>query len=112
MKPDQPPFTIGLEEEYLLVDRKTRDLAIEVPDALRVECQRRLKSQVSPEFLQSQIEVGTGVCDNIKQAARELASRGGRALVTIGIKERDPFAGLAGVRCLVRLIELPAAPAD
>ncbi len=73
MKPDQPPFTVGLEEEYLLVDRKTRDLAIEVPDALMVECQRRLKSQVSPEFLQSQIEVGTGVCDNIKQAARELA---------------------------------------
>ncbi len=73
MKRDQPPFTIGLEEEYLLVDRKTRDLAVEVPDALMVECQRRLATQVSPEFLQSQIEVGTSVCDNVKQAALELA---------------------------------------
>ena len=49
--------------------------------------------------------------DDADQAARELAAHGGRALVTIGIKELDPFAGLPRVRCLVRLIELPAAPA-
>ncbi len=48
--------------------------------------------------------------DDADQAARELAARGGRALVTIGIKELDPFAGLPQVRCLVRLIEPAAAP--
>jgi len=69
----EPPFTIGIEEEYLLVDRRTRDLAVDVPDALMAECERRLEAQVSPEFLQSQIEVGTRVCSNIKQAAQELA---------------------------------------
>jgi len=69
----EPPFTIGIEEEYLLVDPETRDLAIDVPDALMAECQRRLEDQVSPEFLRSQIEIGTRVCDNLKQAARELA---------------------------------------
>jgi carboxylate-amine ligase len=69
----EPPFTIGIEEEYLLVDPKTRDLAIDVPEALMTECQRRLEEQVSPEFLQSQIEVGTRVCGNLKQAAQELA---------------------------------------
>ena len=36
------------------------------------ECQRRLEEQVSPEFLQSQIEVGTRVCRNIKQATEDL----------------------------------------
>ena len=69
----EPPFTIGIEEEYLLVDPETRDLAIDVPDALMAECERRLEDQVSPEFLRSQIEIGTRVCDNLKQAARELA---------------------------------------
>jgi carboxylate-amine ligase len=74
MSHGEPPFTIGIEEEYLLVDRQTRDLAVDVPDTLMAECERRLEAQVSPEFLQAQIEVGTRVCDNLKQAAIELAS--------------------------------------
>ena len=69
----EPPFTIGIEEEYLLVDRKTRDLAVNVPGALMVECQRLLEAQVSPEFLQSQIEVGTRVCAKVKEARQDLA---------------------------------------
>jgi len=73
MNQEEPPFTVGIEEEYLLVDKQSRDLAINVPEALMVECQRRLESQVSPEFLQSQIEVGTQVCGTVKQAAQELA---------------------------------------
>ncbi|HEY5598794.1 MAG TPA: carboxylate-amine ligase [Kiloniellales bacterium] len=73
MSQQEPPFTIGMEEEYLLVDRKTRDLAVDVPAALMSECQRRMEGQVSPEFLQSQIEVGTGVCTTMQQAAGELA---------------------------------------
>jgi carboxylate-amine ligase len=73
MSRSEPPFTIGIEEEYLLVNPETRDLAIDVPDALMAECERRLEEQVSPEFLQSQIEIGTRVCSNLKQAAQELA---------------------------------------
>ena len=70
----QPSFTVGIEEEYLLVDRKTRDLAVDVPPDLVDECGKRLEEgQVTPEFLQSQIEVGTSVCPNIKAAAEELA---------------------------------------
>lgn len=72
MSDEEPPFTIGIEEEYLLVDRKTRDLVVDVPDLVMVECQRRLEDQVSPEFLQSQIEIGTQVCGNLKQAAQEV----------------------------------------
>ncbi len=46
-----PSFTMGMEEEYLLVDRQSRDLVTEVPDALMAECERRLTGRVSPEFL-------------------------------------------------------------
>ncbi len=68
----EPSFTIGIEEEYLLVDRKTRDLVGEAPDAVMAECERRLEGRVSPEFLQAQIEVGTSKCDTIKHAAEEI----------------------------------------
>ena len=46
--------------------------------------------------------------DDAAAAARALADHGGRALVTIGVKELGPFAGLKGPRCIVRLIEAPA----
>ena len=45
----EPSFTIGIEEEYLLVDRNTRDLAQEPPAALLAKCEEALRGQVSPE---------------------------------------------------------------
>ncbi|MDQ7080899.1 MAG: carboxylate-amine ligase [Paracoccaceae bacterium] len=67
----QPDFTLGIEEEYLVVDLETRDLAVP-PDALMEECRRELAEQVSPEFLQCQIEVGTKVCRDIPAARDDL----------------------------------------
>ena len=69
----EPPFTIGIEEEYLLVDRESRDLAREPPDALLRECESRLGDLVRPEFLRSQIEVGTQVCETVQAARANLA---------------------------------------
>lgn len=66
-----PSFTMGIEEEYLLVDLETRDLAI-APDALMADCAKELEDQVSPEFLQCQIEVGTKVCGTIQDARLDL----------------------------------------
>ncbi len=71
MASDPPPFTIGIEEEYLLVDTETYALA-HVPDALIAACKKDLAGQVSPEFLQCQIEIGTGVCETIGQARADL----------------------------------------
>lgn len=70
-KPDLP-FTIGIEEEYLLVDQATLALA-QAPDGLIRACTADLKDKVSPEFLQCQIEVGTGVCHTIGEARADLA---------------------------------------
>ncbi len=68
----EPSFTIGIEEEYLLVDPKTRDLADDPPDELLAECEKRLGDLIKPEFLKSQIEVATGVCKTISQGRDEL----------------------------------------
>ncbi|MEM7169076.1 MAG: carboxylate-amine ligase [Pseudomonadota bacterium] len=71
-KAKEPPFTIGIEEEYLLVDKTTRDLVVDPPEGLMSACEKRLEGQVSPEFMKSQIEIGTSKCDTIKEAAAEL----------------------------------------
>jgi len=69
----EPSFTVGIEEEYLLVDRASRDLASDPPPEMMAECQRRLAGQVSPEFLRAQIEVGTTACAGVAAARAELA---------------------------------------
>ncbi|NNF16963.1 MAG: carboxylate-amine ligase [Gammaproteobacteria bacterium] len=69
-----PPFTIGIEEEYLLVDKATRDLATDPPEQMRNECQEACPGQITPEFLRAQIEIGTRVCKNIGEAREELTN--------------------------------------
>ncbi len=66
-------FTLGIEEEYLLVDKTSRDLVRKAPDGLMQQCESVLADQVSPEFLQCQIEVGTRVCKSVQGARADLA---------------------------------------
>ena len=73
MAVDRPTFTVGIEEEYLIVDRETRDLVRDLPDEVMLECEERLAGQVSPEFLRSQIEVGTKVSNTLHEARDDLA---------------------------------------
>lgn len=67
----EPAFTLGIEEEYLLVDRDSLELA-EAPQALMDALVERLGEQVSPEFLRCQVEVGTRVCADIAAARADL----------------------------------------
>jgi carboxylate-amine ligase len=67
-----PSFTIGVEEEYLLVDKESRGLVVDPPKSLLSECEAELGGQVTTELLQSQIEVGTRVCQNIQEAREDL----------------------------------------
>jgi carboxylate-amine ligase len=67
------PLSIGIEEEYLLVDLETRDLSRDPPEAFMRACRELLGEQVTPEFLRCQIEVGTKVCRTVAEARAELA---------------------------------------
>jgi carboxylate-amine ligase len=71
--PREPKFTIGIEEEYLLVDSETMEVVSDPPSSIMDECQRLTPRQVSPELLRSQIEVGTKVCSSIGAAREDLA---------------------------------------
>lgn len=73
--PQEPSFTIGIEEEYLLVSQETRDLAPDPPTAMVEECGKELEAgAVSPEFLRAQIEVGTKVCATVAEARGALGT--------------------------------------
>ena len=68
----EPEFTIGIEEEYHVVDLETRDLAQDPPAAFMEKCEARMGGQVTGEFLRSQIEIGTTVCKTAREAGAQL----------------------------------------
>jgi len=70
---EEPSFTIGIEEEYLLVDRETRDLVADPPPSLMAECEAVLGDAMRPEFLRCQIEVGSSVHSTLGEARAEMA---------------------------------------
>jgi glutamate---cysteine ligase / carboxylate-amine ligase len=76
-------FTLGIEEEFQIVDPKSRELRSHVSEFLE-EGKMILGEQIKPEMIQSMIEVGTGICKNIQEA---------RADIT---RLRSIISGLAG----------------
>lgn len=71
MAANTPAFTIGIEEEYLLVDKDSLALA-PAPETLMERCGAALEGQFSPEFLNCQVEIGSKVCSNIGEAREDL----------------------------------------
>lgn len=69
-----PSLTMGIEEEYLLVDPESRDLVTDPPASFMADCKEALGDQVTHEFLKCQVEVGTPVCADITEARRHLTT--------------------------------------
>ncbi|MEO1190863.1 MAG: carboxylate-amine ligase [Pseudomonadota bacterium] len=68
----EPSFTVGIEEEYLLVERESRDLAVEPPAELMQVLNRETEGRAVPEFLRAQVEIATKPCQTIAEAAEDL----------------------------------------
>lgn len=64
-------FTLGIEEEFQIVDPKTRELKSHVSEILE-EGKLLLGEKIKPEMIQSMVEVGTGVCANIQEAREDI----------------------------------------
>lgn len=88
-----PRFTVGIEEEYLLVSRDTGALAIDPPDGMVEECGQSIDyGTFSPEFLRSQLEVGTPVCTTVAEARTALGKLRQRAIDVSGHYGLAPIA--------------------
>src|SRR5262245_19051537 len=64
-------FTIGIEEEFQIIDPQTRELRSHVSEMLE-EGRMILGEQIKPEMHQSMVEVGTNVCKTVKEARVEV----------------------------------------
>ncbi len=67
-----PPLTMGIEEEYQIIDPKSRNLHAYISEFLSQDKQRELSLNLMPELMQSQVEVGSNVCQNIGEVRQEV----------------------------------------
>ncbi|HEX8423632.1 MAG TPA: carboxylate-amine ligase [Pyrinomonadaceae bacterium] len=66
-------YTLGIEEEFQIVDPVTRELRSHVSEMLE-EGKMLLGEKIKPEMIQSMIEVGTGICHNIQEARTDITN--------------------------------------
>ena len=113
--PETPSFTIGIEEEYQIIDPQTRELKSYITEMLEAG-KMTLREQVKAELHQSIVEVGTTVCRSaaearaelvrLRQGVMELAGRNGLKIASAGShpisswvdQEITPIERYAGVK--------------
>jgi carboxylate-amine ligase len=114
--PTPPELTIGIEEEYQIIDPHTGELRSYITEMLQAETMTLREQDIKPELHQSVVEVGTQVCRTPGQARAELvrlrgvvmdlAARGGLKIAAAGThpfsswatQEITPFERYLGVK--------------
>jgi glutamate---cysteine ligase / carboxylate-amine ligase len=86
-------FTLGIEEEFAIIDPETRELRSHIQEILEYG-KVILKEQIKPEMHQSVVELGTEICQSIVDARAhvielrsrlaELAARSGLKIASVG----------------------------
>src|SRR5690349_17120051 len=76
MKP--PSLTLGIEEEYQIIDPKTRELRSYITEIL--EGDHMVLGEIKPELHQSMVEIGTRVCRTPAEARAELVRLRGHVM--------------------------------
>jgi len=93
-----PPYTLGVEEELMIIDPRTMELVSAIGEMLEA-VPGETQGQVKPELLQSVLEISTAVCRNVAEAAGQLEDLRRRVRetaeakgLTIGSAGTHPFA--------------------
>ena len=94
-------FTLGIEEEFQLVDPATRELKSHIEEMMAAG--GHLGEQIKPELHQSVVEVGTPICANIAEARTSVFGLR-RDLVHIALAHASVPLAAAGLGlCIARL---------
>jgi carboxylate-amine ligase len=88
-----PTFTLGIEEEFQVIDPNSRELKSHIQEMF-AEGEKRLKDEIKREMHDPVIEVGTPICRNISEARREI-TRLRKEIITL-VRESDLRIGAAG----------------
>jgi carboxylate-amine ligase len=89
-----PSFTIGIEEELMILDAETLELTNMIEAMLEASPNEELRGEVKPELMESVLEIATTPCRDTKEAGREL--RDLRARVCETAHDKDLAIGAAG----------------
>ncbi len=91
-------FTLGIEEEYMVIDPQTRELKSH-EQKIVIEGQKLLRDKVKAEMHQAVVEVGTDICKDIDEAFIDVAGlRGNIAEIAgslglwVGASGTHPFS--------------------
>ncbi len=91
-------FTLGVEEEYMVLDPQTRELKSHEQQIV-IRGQKLLKDKVKAEMHQAVVEVGTDICKDVNEAFNDVASlRGNIAEIAgdlglwVGASGTHPFS--------------------
>src|SRR5579859_4556105 len=88
------PYTLGVEEEYMLLDATTFDLVQHIDTVLAAVEGSDLEEVVRPELMQSVLEISTPVCRNISDVDHQLRRlRTGVTEIARGMNLRVGSAG-------------------
>src|SRR5437870_7180932 len=88
------PYTLGVEEEYMLLDGETFDLVQHIDTVLAAVAGHELEPRINPELMQSVLEIATPVCHTPAEVAEQL--RHIRAYVCGIAREQGMRVGSAG----------------
>ena len=88
------PYTVGVEEEYMLLDCDTFDLVQHIDTVLSAVSEDEFVARIAPELMQSVLEISTPVCHNSTDVDRELRKL--RSYVTSLGREQGMRVGSAG----------------
>jgi carboxylate-amine ligase len=93
------PYTLGVEEEYMLLDGETFDLVQHIDTFLAAVAGHELEAQMKAELMQSVLEIATPVCDTTEEVDRELrklreyvASVAAQKSLRVGSAGTHPFS--------------------
>jgi carboxylate-amine ligase len=87
-------YTLGVEEEYMLLDSESFDLVQHVDTVLSAAQNGELTDRIGPELMQSVVEISTPVCQSVADVDAELRKL--RGLVSGIAGERGMRVGSAG----------------
>lgn len=103
----RPSFTLGIEEEFQVIDPETRELKSHI-HLMFAQGESRLKDLIKREMHEPVIEVGTPVCKDISEARREVTRLRGE-IIRLG-RENGVSIGAAGTHPFTHWSKVPITP--
>ena len=103
-----PSFTLGIEEEFQVVDPDSRELRSHIQEMF-AEGEKILKDEIKREMHDPVIEVGTPICRNVAEARREV-TRLRREIINL-VRSNGLRIAAAGTHPISHWATVPITPA-